>query len=164
MTCEERLDQAIAMRQRRGRVTSRTLQRQCQRDDAHLAALQDELLDAPPHVGDDAGRGVVWTADTDLPSTLAPSPPLPVPAERPHAQPVPGAPPPGTPRAIDAQRRQRTVMFGDLVASTTLSSQLDPAEYREGVRAYQAACTAVIQPYDGHSAQRLGAGLLVYFG
>jgi class 3 adenylate cyclase len=55
-------------------------------------------------------------------------------------------------------------MFCDLVESTTLSSQLDPEEYREVVRAYQAACTEVIQHYDGQIAQRLGDGLLVYFG
>src|SRR5262249_23145965 len=55
-------------------------------------------------------------------------------------------------------------MFCDLVDSTTLSSQLDPEEYRDVVRAYQSACTEVIQRYDGHIAQLLGDGLLVYFG
>jgi class 3 adenylate cyclase len=55
-------------------------------------------------------------------------------------------------------------MFCDLVDSTTLSSQLDPEEYRDVVRAYQATCTKVIQRYDGHIAQLLGDGLLVYFG
>jgi class 3 adenylate cyclase/predicted ATPase len=55
-------------------------------------------------------------------------------------------------------------MFCDLVDSTKLSSQLDPEEYREVVRAYQSACTEVIQRYDGHIAQLLGDGLLVYFG
>jgi class 3 adenylate cyclase len=55
-------------------------------------------------------------------------------------------------------------MFCDLVDSTTLSSQLDPEEYREVVRAYQRVCTDVIQRYDGHIAQLLGDGLLVYFG
>src|SRR5215467_8956333 len=55
-------------------------------------------------------------------------------------------------------------MFCDLVDSTKLSSQLDPEEYREVVRAYQTACTEVIRRYDGHIAQFLGDGLLVYFG
>ena len=45
-----------------------------------------------------------------------------------------------------------------------LSSQLDPEEYRDVVRAYQRVCTEVIQRYDGHIAQLLGDGLLVYFG
>ena len=63
-----------------------------------------------------------------------------------------------------AERRQLTVMFCDLVGSTALSAQLDPEELRDVVRGYQETCTAVIQRYDGHVAQHLGDGLLVYFG
>src|SRR5262249_867951 len=48
--------------------------------------------------------------------------------------------------------------------STKLSSQLDPEEYRDVVHAYHTTCTEVIQRYDGHIAQLLGDGLLVYFG
>lgn len=55
-------------------------------------------------------------------------------------------------------------MFCDLVGSTALSEQLDPEELREVVRAYQETCTGVIRRYDGHIAQHLGDGLLVYFG
>ena len=55
-------------------------------------------------------------------------------------------------------------MFCDVVDSTRLSSQLDPEDYRDVVRAYQTACTEVIQRYEGHIAQLLGDGLLVYFG
>ena len=68
------------------------------------------------------------------------------------------------PATPDAERRQLTVLFCELVGSTKISSQLDPEEYREVVRAYQAACTAVIQRYEGHIAQLLGDGLLVYLG
>src|SRR5262252_10909941 len=68
------------------------------------------------------------------------------------------------PRSPDAERRQLTVMFCDLVESTKLASQLDPEVYRDVVRAYQSACTEVIQRYDGHIAQLLGDGLLIYFG
>ena len=64
----------------------------------------------------------------------------------------------------DAERRQLTVMFCDLVDSTRLAGQLDPEDYRAVVRAYQQTCAAVIQPFDGHIAQYLGDGLLVYFG
>src|SRR5262249_20493609 len=64
----------------------------------------------------------------------------------------------------EAERRQLTVMFCDLVGSTTLSEQLDPEELREVVRAYQGTCAEVISRYDGHIAQYLGDGLLVYFG
>ena len=55
-------------------------------------------------------------------------------------------------------------MFCDLVDSTRLSSQLDPEDLREVVRAYQDTCAKVIARYEGHIAQYLGDGLLVYFG
>jgi len=55
-------------------------------------------------------------------------------------------------------------MFCDLVGSTALSEQLDPEDWREVVRAYQAAGAAVISRYEGRVAQYLGDGLLVYFG
>jgi class 3 adenylate cyclase len=55
-------------------------------------------------------------------------------------------------------------MFCDLVGSTELSTQLAPEELREVVRAYQVACAEVIERLEGHIAQYLGDGLLVYFG
>src|SRR5215471_15962058 len=74
MTFEEILDHAIAMLQRRGRVTYRTLQLQFQLDDDHLAALKDELLYAHPEVRDDAGRGLIWSSDTSTVPTAATAP------------------------------------------------------------------------------------------
>jgi class 3 adenylate cyclase len=67
----------------------------------------------------------------------------------------------GTP---EAERRQLTVLFCDLVDSTVLASQLDPEELREVVQAYQETCAKVIARFEGHIAQYLGDGLLVYFG
>ena len=75
-----------------------------------------------------------------------------------------GLPPPAALRPPDAERRQLTVLFCDLVDSTALAGQLDPEDLREVVRAYQATCAEVIQRFDGHIAQYLGDGLLVYFG
>jgi class 3 adenylate cyclase/tetratricopeptide (TPR) repeat protein len=66
--------------------------------------------------------------------------------------------------AHDAERRQLTVMFCDLVGSTRLSERLDPEEMRELMRAYRKACTEVVARYGGHVAQYLGDGLMVYFG
>jgi hypothetical protein len=51
MTFEEILDQAIAMLQRRGRVTYQTLRLQFQLDEEHLEALKDAILFAYPQVG-----------------------------------------------------------------------------------------------------------------
>ena len=64
----------------------------------------------------------------------------------------------------DAERRQLTVMFCDLVGSTALAGRLDPEELREHVRAYQGVSAEVIARFEGHIAQYLGDGLLVYFG
>ena len=67
-------------------------------------------------------------------------------------------------RSPDAERRQLTVMFCDLVGSTMLSERLDPEELREIVRNYQQTSAEVISRFDGTIAQYLGDGLLVYFG
>src|SRR5437867_13017586 len=74
------------------------------------------------------------------------------------------APPPVAPSVPEAERRQLTVLFCDLVGSTALSAQLDPEELREVVRAYQETCAKVVARFEGHIAQYLGDGLLVYFG
>jgi len=74
------------------------------------------------------------------------------------------ASPSRTASSVDAERRQLTVMFCDLVGSTALSQTLDPELLRELMRAYQQACGAVIEKYAGHVAQYLGDGLMVYFG
>jgi len=68
------------------------------------------------------------------------------------------------PTLPEAERRQLTVMFCDLVGSTALSERLDPEELREVVRAYQQVSAEVIGRYEGHIAQYLGDGLLAYFG
>ncbi|HWP91302.1 MAG TPA: adenylate/guanylate cyclase domain-containing protein [Thermodesulfobacteriota bacterium] len=64
----------------------------------------------------------------------------------------------------EAERRQITVMFCDLVGFTSLSGQIDPEELREIVTAYQRGCAEIIYKHGGHIAQYLGDGLLVYFG
>jgi class 3 adenylate cyclase len=68
------------------------------------------------------------------------------------------------PRRAAAERRQLTVMFCDLVGSTALSEQLDPEEWRKVVQTYQGICAEVVSHFDGHIAQYLGDGLLIYFG
>ncbi|MCG8423486.1 MAG: AAA family ATPase [Proteobacteria bacterium] len=64
----------------------------------------------------------------------------------------------------EAERRQLTVMFCDLVGSTRLAGRLDPEDLREVTRAYQEVSSRVIRQFDGYVAQLLGDGLLVYFG
>lgn len=64
----------------------------------------------------------------------------------------------------DAERRQLTVMFCDLADSTALSEQMDPEDLRVLLRDFQTACGDVVTRYDGHVAQYLGDGLMIYFG
>src|SRR4029450_13244145 len=76
MTFEELLDQAIALLQRRGRVTYRPLKLQFDLDDDHLEALKEELLYSQSQIRDEDGRGLVWTGD---PSPTTASPPAAMP-------------------------------------------------------------------------------------
>ncbi|MBP2236741.1 putative ATPase/class 3 adenylate cyclase [Sinorhizobium kostiense] len=64
----------------------------------------------------------------------------------------------------EAERRQLTVMFVDLVDSTTLSARLDPEEMGELLRGYQGAVAGAIARFEGHVAKYMGDGVLAYFG
>jgi len=161
----EVLDQVVDLLRRRRRVTYRALKVQFKMDYKALEALKDELLKAQHLAVDEAGEVLVWSGDTATAPEPSPAasqpvqPPATAAGQRPHA-----APPPAAFHTPDAERRQLTVLFCGLVDSTALSSQLDPEDLREVVRAYQATCAEVIQRFEGHIAQYLGDGLLVYFG
>jgi class 3 adenylate cyclase len=162
MTFEELLDQAIDLLQRRGRLTYRTLKRQFQLDDDVLEDLKEELIYGQRLAVDEDGRVLVWAGGVSAPPESIASPP---PQEESHAAPSrPAASPSVQPHTPDAERRQLTVLFCDLVDSTPLSSRLDPEDLREVVRAYQEVCAKVVARFEGHIAQYLGDGLLVYFG
>jgi class 3 adenylate cyclase len=68
------------------------------------------------------------------------------------------------PGRAEAERRQLTVMFCDLVGSTALSGTLDPEELREHIVAFQRCCAQAVERFDGFVARYMGDGLLVYFG
>ncbi len=63
-----------------------------------------------------------------------------------------------------AERRQVTIVFCDLVDSTALASRLDPEELADVMKGYQDRCEAVVSKWDGHLAEFLGDGAVVYFG
>jgi class 3 adenylate cyclase/predicted ATPase len=160
------LDQVLALLRQRGRVSYRALKRQFDLDEAYLDDLKVELIEVHQCAVDQEGTMLVWTgatAATPLPSPSlhAPLPPSPTQADdasRDAVSPLTAV------RPTDAERRQLTVLFCDLVDSTVLASQLDPEDLREVVRAYQDTCAKVIARFDGHIAQYLGDGLLIYFG
>ena len=64
----------------------------------------------------------------------------------------------------DAERRQLTVMFCDLVGSTPLAARLDPEEMRESSAHIRKPAPTYLPIYDGFLARFLGDGVLVYFG
>ena len=71
---------------------------------------------------------------------------------------------PETSAPADAQRRQLTVMFCDLVGSTELASRLDPEDLREVLGAYHAVVAEVVTGFGGYIAKYMGDGVLAYFG
>ena len=127
MTFEEMLDQALALLQRRGRVTYGMLNRQFQLDEEALADLKEALLYTYPEVRDDAGRGLVWTGQ----AVATPSVPSPT------ASPQEREPRSYTPShlvekilhsraALEGERKQVTVLFADLKGSMELLADRDP--------------------------------------
>src|SRR5215475_6303478 len=130
MTFEEVLTQALAMLQRQGRVSYRALKRQFGLDDAYLEDLKAEIIEVHQLAVDQDGTMLVWTGDAGV----TPEPPpratqRATTRDQPHNRAVSLLFPPP-----DAERRQLTVMFCDLVDSTALSGQLDPDDLSEVVR------------------------------
>ena len=169
----------VTLLQRDQRVTYRTLKYAFGIKGELLTEIREELSFRRLAI-DEGGKGLVWVA-----ATISPASPVPEPhmgdidaiTNGPSVTPVtlddaPEAPssdqqitsPETAHRAAEAERRQLTVMFCDLVGSTDLSGRLDPEDLREVVRAYQETAAEVIERYEGHIAQYLGDGLLIYFG
>jgi class 3 adenylate cyclase len=132
------LDQVLALLRQRRQVSYRALKVQFHLDDEQLEALKEELLYTHQEDVEEDGRGLVWTAEARVPPAPTPTSgqlaPVTEPLEEPLAQ---SGFPPAAPHTPDAERRQLTVLFCDLVDSTVLASRLDPEEWREVVRAYQ---------------------------
>ncbi len=78
--------------------------------------------------------------------------------ERQLAPPAAGAP------AAEAERRQVTVLFSDLVGSTALATALDPEDLGRLIKRYQDACAGSVARFDGYIAKFMGDGVLAYFG
>jgi len=146
------LAQVLMLLQREKRLSYRVLKLRFQLDDETLEALKEDLVYAKQLAVDEDGRVLVWTGGTSSAPPIASPVPLPAMPDVSAAQGEAALVASPTP---DAERRQLTVLFCDLVDSTKLSTQLDPEEYRDVVRAYQRVCADVITRYDGHIAQLL---------
>ena len=114
------LAQVSELLQREGRVSYRALKMQFSLDDDQLEALKDELIEAKRLAMDERGRVLVWVGEAHLAetSTTRTAPAVPPPDAQPD-HPVHSAPLATTPPSPDAERRQLTVMFCDLVDSTS---------------------------------------------
>src|SRR6516165_515146 len=123
--------QALTLLQREQRLSYRVLKLRLQLDDDTLEALKEDLIYAKKLAVDEEGRVFVWTGGTsNAPTTASPMPP---PATL-DISPAQGEAAPVAPPTPEAERRQLTVLFCDVVDSTRLSSQLDPEDYRDVIR------------------------------
>src|SRR5215813_13734862 len=109
MTFDEILDQVITLLKRQGRVSYPALKIRFSLDDEYLEALKAELLYVHP-VRDDEGRGLIWTGDTASGQAVVPQPA--------QTTQQPAVQVQQSHQAPEAERRQLTVMFCDLVDST----------------------------------------------
>ena len=144
-------------------------------DDDGLEELRRELIGIKRLAADVDGELLVWAPEgrAARPEPMALPQPLPAlrHAEKPTApaaeRDLPAAAP-VAPAAVaaapEAERRQLTVMFCDLVGSTALSTGMDPEDLRDVIASYQSRCSAAIRRYDGFVAKYMGDGILVYFG
>jgi class 3 adenylate cyclase/predicted ATPase len=128
------LDQVVELVRSRGRVSHPALKTHFGLTDEQLEAVRSELRYAHAATITDDDRGLSLATVDE--STASP----------------------------DAERRQLTVLFCDLVDSTPLSRELDPEDFREVMRTYYETCRKVIDRFDGYIAQYLGDGLIVFFG
>ncbi len=130
-------------------------------DDEGLEELGRELIGIKRLATDVDGEVLVWAPEgrAARPEPMALLQPLPAlrRAERPAA-------PVAVAAAAEAERRQLTVMFCDLVGSTALSTGMDPEDLRDVIASFQNRCSAAIRRYDGFVAKYMGDGILVYFG
>ena len=160
MTFEEVLDQAIALLQRRGRLTYRALKRQFNIDDDYLEDLKAELIQGQRLAVDEEGAVLVWTGDT------AAATPTPMQAQVPLAY---------TPKhlaekiltsrsALEGERKQVTVLFADLKSSMELLADRDPEEARELLDAVLERMMAAVHRYEGTVNQVMGDGIMALFG
>jgi len=165
MTFEEILDQAIAMLQRRGRVSYNTLKRQFQLDDAALEDLKEALLFAHPQIADEAGRGLIWPGDTAAVAAPAPAPALvQAPAPLAYTPPYLAEKILTSRSALEGERKQVTVLFADLKGSTELIRDLDPEQAQTLLDPALQHMMEAVHRYEGTVNQVLGDGIMALFG
>ena len=164
MTFEELVDQAIAMLERRGRVTYRALKRQFQLDDDALEDLKAEIIKAQRLAVDEDGEVLVWTG------TVASAGSSPAPTQEPVRAPHAYTPPHLAEKiltskaALEGERKQVTVLFADLKGSMELLADRDPEEARQLLDPVLERMMAAVHRYEGTVNQVMGDGIMALFG
>jgi class 3 adenylate cyclase/tetratricopeptide (TPR) repeat protein len=165
VTFEQILDQAIAMLQRRGRLTCGTLKRQFRLDDAALEGLKNELIEGQRLAVDEGGNVLVWTGDTASAAAPASTPALgqarvPLAYTPPHlAEKILTSK-----TALEGERKQVTVLFADLKGSMELLADRDPEEARQLLDPVLERMMAAVHRYEGTVNQVMGDGIMALFG
>jgi class 3 adenylate cyclase/tetratricopeptide (TPR) repeat protein len=165
MTFEEILDQAIAMLQRRGRLTYGTLKRQFQLDDAALEDLKNELIEGQRLALDERGNVLVWTG-----AEVAPPSPTTFPTSSQDRAPLAYTPPYLAEKiltsrsALEGERKQVTVLFADLKGSMELLADRDPEEARQLLDPVLQRMMEAVHRYEGTVNQVMGDGIMALFG
>jgi len=158
MTFDEALDQVRELLQRRGRVTYRSLKLRYQLDDELLVGITDELIKAERVAAEEDGNVLVWLGESGEREERS--------EERARAVQESGVAARSTldaPRT-EGERRQLTVLFCDMVGFTELANRVDPEVLQGIIRSYEDACAVCITRYEGYVFQRLGDGIVAFFG
>src|SRR5215813_8735969 len=163
MRFEEILDQAIAMLQRRGRITYRALKRQFNLDDAFLEDLTVELIKGQRLARDEDGEVLVWTGDA-TPAAPIPMPPAAAPAPLAYTPPYLVEKILTTRSAVEGERKQVTVLFADLKGSTELIRDLDPEAAQTLLDPALQHMMDAVHRFEGTVNQVLGDGIMALFG
>jgi class 3 adenylate cyclase len=169
MTFEEVVDQALAMLQRRGRVTYRMLQRHLQLDDAALEDLQEELIDGQRIGVEEDARVLMWIGEPAAPTPAA-SIRVPAPDDSQARAPLSYTPPHlvdkivTSRRALEGERKQVTVLFADLKGSTELIRDLDHEAVQALLDPALQQMMDAVHRFEGTVNDVAGDGIMAMFG
>jgi class 3 adenylate cyclase/tetratricopeptide (TPR) repeat protein len=160
--------------ERERRLSYRYIRKQFTLDDETLEELRYELVVGQRVAVDDNTEALIWIGAQEVSSsaekveesakTGGPTHSLSRSYPEPGYSRREGGIVPISVRSTEAERRQLTVMFCDLVGSTALSTRMDPEDLRDVITSFQDKCREAISRYDGFIARYMGDGMLVYFG
>src|SRR5262245_57494462 len=156
------VDQVIELLRSRGRVSYRALQVQFDLNDKALEALKAELIEVHQMAVDQAGTMLVWTGKPGTASPVAP--PLPARAPLAYTPPYLAEKILTSKTALEAERKQVTVLFADLKSSMELLADRDPEDSRQLLDPVLERMMAAVHRYEGTVNQVMGDGIMALFG